>query len=292
MRELVIPASFHERKLKDFLQNSFPKGYVEKLFRKKGVRVNGLRGQENTILKKGDVLTFYVVFEKNPTKNSSPVPSRKFTILYENEDFFIVDKPGDISVHEGKNVSHQASLLGQFTEQIKSQEITPFLVHRLDQETSGCLIVAKNEETAKEFEDMFEQGQIQKEYMTLLEGMVKPKEGEIKIKLEGREKMYVEAHTKYQVIRTYEESEVSLAKVWIETGRKHQIRIHFARIHHPVVLDNVYGNFAFNKMFRKLYGLKRQFLHAAKVSFVWKGKKINIMSPLPKDLQTTLGILK
>jgi 23S rRNA pseudouridine955/2504/2580 synthase len=115
-------------------------------------------------------------------------------------------------------------------------------------------------------------------------------EGRIDFPLPGRQGTPVRALTRYRVIKRFPET--TLARVQIETGRLHQIRLHFAKLGYPVVLDDQHGDFRFNKRIRKESGLKRQFLHAEKLTLQYHGKQRHWTAPLPKDLQEVLPRLE
>lgn len=285
MRSVTIDQFSSQVSLHQFLRNEFPKGYVEKVFRKNGVRVNGLRGKRDTILHVGDVLTFYVPFEQHTVKTFHFDPS---CILFENDDFVVISKPVDWAVHEGKEISFHQSIIGQLITYYKEKNIIPSLVHRLDKDTSGCLLVIKKKELVPVFEDLFEKNKIEKEYIALVKGKFTHTIGKITTPLPGRNKVPVSAYTTYHVKKYFPLSNVSIVHVHIKTGRMHQIRLHFASIKHPVVMDDEHGDFSFNKKFRKTYKLKRQFLHARLLSFHYKEKLYSFSAPLPDDLATTL----
>src|SRR5207245_11026721 len=139
------------------------------------------------------------------------------------------------------------------------------------QDTSGLLVVAKDQRTAKETESRFEEGRVDKEYLALVVGRLPQSEGRIDFPLPGREGKAVHALTRFRIAKRF--SDTTLVRVTIETGRMHQIRLHFARLGYPVVLDDQYGDFTFNRTFRRAYALKRQFLHEAKNSLESAGKK-------------------
>lgn len=293
MKSLVIGPSEHGKTVLTFLKSKFPYAFVHKIFRKNGLRVNGVRAKEEMVLKKGDELRFYIPVSDKPPKHSearSEQP-RGFNILFEHQDFLIVNKKPGIAVHEGKTVSFRESLHGQLKQFMKAKNLEPFLVHRLDTNTSGCLIVAKNEAAQQAFEQMFQEGNIQKEYSVLVSGLFQERTGSMNYRLEGREGTPVSALTTYEVEQAFRHERLSLVRAKIMTGRKHQIRIHFAKLGHPVVMDSVYGDFDLNKAFRKEYGLKRQFLHARSLRFMWQGKEIDVLAPLSADLTKTLRLL-
>src|SRR3989339_304521 len=207
-----------------------------------------------------------------------------FDILYDCENFAVINKNAGIAVQQWTNVPYEKSLECKLKNYFHQKNEKVFLVHRLDKDTSGCLIIAKNLSAKEIFEKMFREGDVKKEYLTLVKGIVKNKKGTIKIPLQGRGNSLVNALTFYEVKKTFSKENISLVKVKIKTGRKHQIRQHFAKMHHPVVMDKIYGDFKFNKNFEKTYKLHRQFLHAQNISFDFKDKKYNFTAPLPIDI--------
>ncbi len=169
----------------------------------------------------------------------------KLDIVFENSNLLAIDKPAGLAVHEGKTVSKRDSVLGILERQYRESQTKPQLVHRLDQDTSGLLLVAKNPKTAEELAQAFETGGVDKEYLALVVGRLALNQGIIDSPLPGRDGNPVRALTRYWVVKRY--PEVTLVRVAIETGRLHQIRLHFAQLGHPVVMDDQHGDFAFNK---------------------------------------------
>lgn len=165
------------------------------------------------------------------------------------------------------------------------------VVHRLDRETSGVLIFAKNEEAEAELKKVFKERKIKKYYTALVGGQIEPKEGKITIPL-GRapkDRLMVvpkasgkPSTTLYCILKYYPHANVSLLQIELQTGRTHQIRVHFAAIGHPVVGDVKYGN--------RRADLGRQFLHATSLRFVspFDNKEIYIEAELPKELESYL----
>ena len=213
------------------------------------------------------------------TKNITPI--WKPDILFEDEQIVVINKKAGIAVHEGKTVSYKDSLLGHLTSYYKPKTVTPHLVHRLDKNTSGCLLIVKQESLIPYFEKIFEGGQVDKTYIALVKGILQKKAGKIDTPLPGRDGMLVHALSTYTVDRVYEKTGVSLVTVKIETGRMHQIRLHFTQLGYPVVMDEEHGDFTFNKTFRKKYKLRRQFLHAATLSFAYQEEKRTFVAPPP-----------
>ena len=289
MREIILGSDASGKKLDNYLKKQFPIGYVRKLFRKKGIRLNGQRGKAEDQLRAGDRLQIYIPFEKESTRSQPSAPAQHFTIVFEDPNLLVIDKPAGMAVHEGKTVSKRDSVLGILEQQYRDSQTKPQLVHRLDQDTSGLLLVAKNAKTADELEQAFETGAVDKEYCAVVVGRLGNNQGKIDTPLPGRDGNPVRALTRYWVVKRY--SDVTLVRVAIETGRLHQIRLHFAQLGHPVVMDDQHGDFAFNKTFRREYGLKRQFLHAEKLRLTLAGKVCQWQATLPRDLQRTLDLL-
>lgn len=282
MKTFTIHREDTDKKVASFLKKHFAKTFLHKAFRKRDVKVNDQRVTEDLILKRGDVVKVY-------ERESKKLPGQ---ILFENDDFLVLNKPKGIPVHEGKTVTSEQSLIGKLEKHYSPQKITPFLAHRLDTNTSGCLLIVKKERLLPVFESMFKEGKVRKSYMVLVVGLFKEKKGIIKIPLPGREKHLTEAETHFHVLRLFHRQKVTLLRAQILTGRKHQIRLHMAEIKHPVVLDQQYGDFAFNRDFKGRYKLSTQFLHAESLAFVFQGKSHSYRAPLEKGLQLTLDRLK
>ena len=289
--EIIFPQSEQPKSLENFLKRRFPIGYLRKLFRKNGVRLNGKRSGPKDMVEPGDRIQLYLPFEKRGEPSNLKIPSRSgLETLFENSDLLIINKRAGLAVHEGKEILKRYSLLGILEAVYRPQGIRPKLTHRIDKETSGLLVVAKSDSVAEEFEIYFEEGEIEKEYLALVKGQLRPKEGRITFPLPGRDGRLVPALTLYRIEKQF--LEATLVRVKIKTGRMHQIRLHFAKLGHPVIMDQDHGNFSFNKQFRKAYGLKRHFLHAISIAFQYHGKKRKWTAPLPEDLKQTLSSLE
>jgi 23S rRNA pseudouridine955/2504/2580 synthase len=290
VQEIAIGAAENSKKLENFLKKRFPMGYVRKLFRKNAVRLNGRRGKPDDLVSSGDHLELYIPFDRNVESRSRPVATQNdLEIIFEDDALIVVNKPAGIAVHEGKGILKRQSVLGILEVKYRSQGVTPRLVHRLDKDTSGVLLAAKNALTAGKLEEVFANDQVKKEYVCLLVGRLQQNEGVIDFPLPGREGKPVRALTRFTVTQTF--SEATLVRVLIATGRMHQIRLHFARYGYPVVLDDQHGDFSFNKQFRKASGLRRQFLHASTVTVEYRGKRRTWKASLPADLSRTLELL-
>lgn len=228
-------------------------------------------------------------------------------ILYEDKNCLLINKPAGISVHpQRKNINEPtiASWLIQrwpFLKKVGEDSLRPGLVHRLDKDTSGVMIIAKNNQAFFYFKNQFSTRKIKKEYLALVWGNLKKDQGIISYPLtrskkspfrkkiaqrQSKEKTR-EALTKYEVLKRF--SNFTLLKVFPETGRTHQIRVHLASIGFPVVGDKEYG-----PRRKKLpFELNQQFLHAEKISFYnHQGNYLEISAPLPKNLLTIMKQLE
>ena len=237
-----------------------------------------------------------------------PIP---LNIIYEDDDLIVVDKPAGMVVHPGAGVEtgtlanalvyHFNALSGA------AGRIRPGIVHRIDKETSGLLVVAKNDVAHERLSDQFRDRQVFKMYIALVYGRMSESSGEIEARIgrspHNRTRMSVlrggagrAAHTIFEVARRY--NEFTLLKVQIKTGRTHQIRVHLAHTGHPVAGDSTYGggreNSIRNPLVRRgVIALGRQFLHSAQLGFKHPrtGKSLEFASPLPPELENFLALL-
>lgn len=212
-------------------------------------------------------------------------------VLYEDKNILAVEKPAGILVYYPPHFKKtEETLVDQVFShlQFSKKGERNGVVHRLDRETSGIILFAKNEIAEAELKKIFKERKISKHYIALVHGKVEPEKGRITIPLgrapKDRLKVVPKAsgkpsETLYSVKKYYPDRDLSLLEIELKTGRTHQIRVHMSAIGHPVVGDKVYG--------RKTDKLERQFLHASRIDFVspFDGKVIKIESDLPKDLK-------
>ncbi len=239
-------------------------------------------------------------------------------ILFENEDAFIVNKPAGIPVHGDGTTGGDtmvARVLAQFPELREIGE--PFvvypggvptalpragIVHRLDRDTSGCLVVAKNEETFKYFKRQFQDRDVRKYYEAFVYGVPYPERGLIETPFGRSQKdarlrtgrnprgTVREAVTRYVVLKTFqhEGQTYSLVGLYPKTGRMHQIRVHMKHIQHPIVSDPLYGRGR-----PEALGMKRVALHARSITITLRGnKEITCQAPYPTDFASAIGLTK
>lgn len=235
-----------------------------------------------------------------------PNPEIVLNVIFENNDFIIINKPAGIQVHPDFNEKINTIVNGLIVrypeiaklkdDHVYSFQMRPGIVHRLDKETSGILIIAKNKKSFLEFKKMFQDKTIAKKYLAISYGIPEENEGLIdkplarttnyrKQTIAGkRTKTKIrEALTHYKVIKNLGEN-FSLIEVSPKTGRTHQIRVHLCSIGHPIVGDNLYRK----KSFEKFEGALRHMLHASEIEFELFGEKHHFTAPTPKDFKEVL----
>jgi len=235
----------------------------------------------------------------------------KLNIVYEDDHLIVVDKPAGMVVHPGAGIESGTlanALVYHFnTLSETAGRIRPGIVHRIDKETSGLLVVAKNDFSHERLSDQFRDRQVFKSYLALVYGRMSQEQGEIDARIgrspHNRTRMAVlrggagrTAHTIFQVARPF--TEFTLLKVQIKTGRTHQIRVHMAHIGHPVVGDATYGSGRENSVRdlstrRNIAALGRHFLHSAQLAFTHPrtGERLEFSSSLPSELAGFLNSL-
>ncbi len=298
MHSLTVNRHNCEQRLDRFLRKAFPAASLSLIFsviRKKKVRVNGVIGKAAQILRENDALQIYENLPQEPQKKSfeqikelSQSIKEKLDFVFRNLDFAILNKPCGLASQSGSGVSEEEALAGMLAIWAKSEDMDfkPALVHRLDKETSGLIIAALSGAALRELGCLIRERKIRKEYLALVKGNMPQKSGKISMALPGDDKI---SESVWSVEKSFEDCD--LVRVRLETGRKHQIRIHFAQIGHPLLGDAKHGDFALNKKLKKDLGLSRLFLHSALLEFNWQGKKIKSESALPQELEKILHIL-
>jgi 23S rRNA pseudouridine955/2504/2580 synthase len=275
-----------------------PKTHVYRIIRSGEVRVNKGRASADTRIEMGDVVRLPPVriSDKVAEKAARPAPGREFPLLLEDDALMAIDKPAGVAVHGGSGVSFGViEQLRQARPMAKLLE----LVHRLDRETSGILLVAKKRSALKHLQDQFRERETGKTYLALVQGSWPEKlkvidsalhkyllpDGERRVKLTTNEDP--DGMRSITLVKVAERLVgCTLLEVTIKTGRTHQIRVHLASQGHPIAGDDKYGDFEWNKSLQK-QGLKRMFLHAWRLQFTHPAtsKRIELKSNLPPELQ-------
>ena len=296
------------QRLDNFLMRQFkgvPKTHVYRIIRSGEVRINKGRVQADTRVQTGDVVRLppVRVSEKIAEKLDNPAPPREFPILLEDDHLIALDKPAGVAVHGGSGVSFGViEQLRRARPQAKFLE----LVHRLDRDTSGILLVAKKRSALTKLQDQFRERETGKTYLAMVVGawpankkvLDKPlvkfllpakvgadgQDGERRVKVTTKEDP--EGMKSVTLVKIAQKGEkFTLLEVTIKTGRTHQIRVHLASEGFPIAGDDKYGDFDVNKALQK-QGLKRMFLHAWRLQFDHPatGERVALLADLPPEL--------
>jgi 23S rRNA pseudouridine1911/1915/1917 synthase len=254
------------------------------------ITVNGRPAKPSLKLNSGDRIDIFIPPEPPGRLTPEDIPLH---IIYEDSDLLVVDKPAGLAVHPAPG--HPAhtlvnAILGYLPGLAEDAgSLRPGIVHRLDKDTSGLIVVAKNRLAQANLSEQFKSRRVSKSYLVLVKGKLTPEKGTIEADIgrdpHNRQRMAVvaegrEARTEYRVVRYI--GKYSLLEIKPETGRTHQIRVHLAAIGFPVVGDVTYG-------FKSPH-LSRQFLHASRLGFHLPstGEYVEFESPLPPDLEQAL----
>ena len=313
---IAVPPEAASRRLDQFLAAQIPevsRARVQELIADGKVLVDGAEAKASLKLRGGEQITVLGAAERPPLRAiAEPIP---LDILYEDDDLAIVNKPAGMMVHAGAGATeddrNRGTLVNALLHHFGSLsgvggELRPGIVHRLDKETSGLIVVAKNDEAHRKLAEQFSRREVKKTYLALVHGWPKKESGTIAVSISRdrvrRTRMTTrgsggrEAVSHYKVMRRIDSpyGKFSLIEVKIDTGRTHQIRVHMASLGHPIVGDTLYGAPAEIKLVpgratKKGGGtirLERNFLHAAelKVAHPRSKKEIALKSPLPTEL--------
>ena len=280
---------------------SVPRSRIYRVIRKGEVRVNGRRAGPELRLQLHDRVRIPPVrlAPVAPATRPGPDLARRIegSIVHEDENLLVLDKPAGVAVHGGSGVSFGV------IEALRSTrpEETLELVHRLDRETSGCLLVARRAAVLRELHALMRANAFEKRYLVLVKGKWDLGAKRIDVPLRTDTRVHGErtvragasgktAVSDFRPVQFFGRT-ATLMEVTLHTGRTHQIRVHAAHAGHPVAGDEKYGDTAFNEALRDL-GLKRMFLHAHSLSFSWpRGGEFSINTPLPAELAAFIDVL-
>lgn len=309
VRHLQVDQESDGQRLDNFLFRELkgvPKSLIYRVIRSGEVRLNKGRVQADTRVKAGDVLRVPPLRMAEPdVLQSQSVPAREFPVLFEDEFLLAIDKPAGVAVHGGSGVSFGViEQLRRARPQAKLLE----LVHRLDRETSGILLIAKKKSALRHLQDQFRERSTVKTYLAMVAGRWPASRKVVDLSLEkyllpdGERRVRVtspddpDGMRSISMVRWMGEVQpadsgfdrshpLSLLAVTIKTGRTHQIRVHLAHHGHPIVGDDKYGNFSLNREFGR-HGLARMFLHAWQLKFLHPvgGQEISLEARLPDEL--------
>ncbi len=282
-----------------------PKSHIYRLLRSGQVRVNSGRKKPHYKLQTDDIIRLPPVRiseEQDSQVPGSVIQTLKDAIIFEDDNIIAINKPSGIAVHKGSGL--RFGVIEAFRQMAPEQTLE--LVHRLDRETSGCLLLAKNRQVLAQLHELFRHEKtvhIEKTYIALLDGQWRRGSQTIdmgisKIKRGGEHIMQADesgdraiSHFEpLEIIELDKTNKCSLMKITIETGRTHQIRVHAQYSGSPIIGDSKYGNKKTNRYFREL-GLKRLFLHAKQL-YLPLADPISINAPLSNDLEILLNKLQ
>jgi 23S rRNA pseudouridine1911/1915/1917 synthase len=305
--KLAVRSSEAGERLDRFLAAQLPalsRTRIQSLVDRGRVTVNGGPGKRSYRVEDGDAVVIEI---PAPSAAAAQPESIPLEILYQDDDLAVINKPAGMIVHPGagaKSGTIVNALLHEFGARGKLSsvggELRPGIVHRLDRETSGVLLIARNDLAHGALVEQFSGRKIEKTYLALLHGKLKEDSGRIelpvardlhrRIRMTTRRREGRAARTDWKVrlrLPGY-----SLAEADLHTGRTHQIRVHFSALGHPVVGDTLYGAPRRPKVGSESLGpLGRNFLHAARIRFAHPttGKTIEVRAPLPAELVDYLG---
>jgi 23S rRNA pseudouridine955/2504/2580 synthase len=309
---LTVPAAAAGQRLDNFLLRQLkgvPRSLVYRLVRKGAIRLNGRRVRVEDRVAGGDEIRVPAL-DRADRPGDEPANVRvpdgvlrglRAAIIHEDEDYLVLDKPAGLAVHGGSGLSFGIIEAMRLLRPGCDLE----LGHRLDRETSGCLVLTRSRQGLKSFHDALRAGTVAKRYLALVVGRWEgpPQRCELPIVREqdggGHKRMRAveqeqadgaqRASSFFVPLEQY--GGFTLAEVDIGTGRTHQIRVHAQALGHPVAGDHVYGNPEANRAARAA-GLQRMFLHAQAIRFPdWRGSEMLFSAPLPEDLQRVLQAL-
>ncbi|HEX8816307.1 MAG TPA: RluA family pseudouridine synthase [Terriglobales bacterium] len=316
LQELHTTSDSVGKRLDQFLASQLPdtsRARIQKLIEQEKILVNGAPAKPSLRLEGDEQITILNELELPPLRAiAEEIP---LDIVYEDDDLAVINKPAGMMVHAGAGASDNArnrgtlvnALLHHFRDLSKlSGDLRPGIVHRLDKETSGLIIVAKNDAIHRKLAGQFSSREVQKTYIALVHGWMKNDKGTIQTKISRdrvhRTRMTTRGPSGRDAISHYEVKlridspcgKFSLVEVKIETGRTHQIRVHLASLHHPVVGDALYGApHEIRGKNRQTISLPRNFLHAARLEFrhPHTQKVMSFERTLPEELDQFLHLI-
>lgn len=303
---LVVAEDDEGQRLDNYLTNNLktvPKSHIYKLIRTGQVRVNSRRVTAKTRILTEDVIRLPPNIQLQ--ENSKIPPSHETTmrlqgrILYEDENLLVLNKPSGMSVHAGSTVRVGViEAMRHLDPKYRNLE----LAHRLDSETSGCLILAKKKRILRELHELLRAGRVKKTYYALTKGEWQHQEVRVDLPLrkfyaEGGRHLVRVQHEGKSALTVFKQMQtfgwISYVQAILHTGRTHQIRVHALAKNHPLACDDRYGDPEFNKRLHHL-GLKRMFLHASAIEFTLpsNNQHIKVTAPLDVELESILQRLQ
>lgn len=307
VREFRVDEASSGQRIDNFLFRSLkgvPKSRIYRILRKGEVRVNRGRVKPDYRLQPGDMIRVPPVRvserPRAPRPHDQVIRRVEDAVLYEDSGFIILNKPAGLAVHGGSGLSY-----GVIEALRASRPKAPFLelAHRLDRDTSGCLVIAKKRSALRHFHELLRTNGVDKRYLALVRGawtggrreiraplrknVLRSGERVVRVSPDGKPTLSI-----FEPVAIYN-GEATLVQVRLVTGRTHQVRVHAAHSGHPIAGDEKYGDAEFNKAMEKK-GLKRLFLHAGELSFPLPGTNaaLTVQAPLDPALEAVLAELE
>ena len=304
VRNIEISPDQSGRRLDNYLTGilkNVPKSFIYRIIRRGEVRVNGSRSRPNTRLNAADIVRIPPLSTTDsaaPIIGAEKIALIERSVVFENDALLVLNKPSGLAVHGGSGLQYGVI---DIVRRLRPNDPGIELAHRLDRETSGCLVFAKNYPILRLIQRHLASHGSHKTYLSLLRGELATTLTTVKFKLTsihvGSEKHTVVAHDGKNALTEFTLIEIlggmSLARVEIATGRTHQIRVHASAVGYPVAGDRKYGDSATNSELRRL-GLRRMFLHATSIALPpgIGQRPMLIEAPLPRDLASILSKLR
>jgi len=289
-KKITIGQANSGQRLDNFLMSqikNIPKSHVYKLIRTGQVRINSSRSKPSTKIKIDDVVRippYKATEELKPTISKEILKKTADNIIYENDEVIVFNKPSSFAVHSGTNIGY---VLIDILRMVRSDCQRIDLLHRLDKDTSGCIVITKTLSSLRLLQNQLINNNLEKKYICLVNGLWDKKIKNSEVELTRNNKSS-KATSKFKILKYYKNS--TLLEVNIITGKHHQIRKQCSILGHPVIGDERYGNNDINKVYKK-NGLNRIFLHSYSVKFYLEKEK-TIVCPMPKDLENFLKLHK
>ncbi len=304
--EFAVPEGDAGQRLDRYLRRVLPEVPLSRIFRllrKGAVRVNGRKAKGESRLEAEDKISVEVGSEElrqaPPERAAGGGFRGRVGVVFEDDDLLVLDKPAGMAVHPGTGTPPGTTLIERVWQELGASDsvFQPALAHRLDRGTSGVVVVAKTRKALLDVQRQIQAKDTPKEYLALVEGVPSKASGSVKEKLarvdsrdRGAKSIVVradeagqESETRWKIRRKF--AGYALLDVQILSGRLHQIRAHMASIGHPIAGDDRYGT-------AKFQGLKRPFLHAARLGLRLYGRQVFFEAPLPKDLEAVVDKLE
>ena len=280
------------------VQEDISRSMVQKLIEQKNIKVNGKETKHSYKLKLNDEIEIFVPEAKEINLKAQDIP---LNVIYEDNDIIVINKPKGMVVHPA-NGNPDGTLVNAVMNKCKDSlsgiggEIRPGIVHRLDKDTSGAIIVAKNDKAHIALSEQLKNHEVKKTYLALVRGIIKENEATINMPIarskKDRKKMDVdkdgkEAITHFKVLGRYK-NKYTLLLINLETGTTHHIRVHLSHIGYPIIGDEVYSNG------KNEWNISGQCLHAWKLEFIHPitGKKISLEAEIPEYLKNIIKELE